>query len=46
LAPSQLAESQWANGADLPLSAGEVQLAWAEFEVVETKLAVRVTRVA
>jgi hypothetical protein len=46
LVPSQLAESQWPHGTDLPLSAGEVQLAWTEFEVVETKLAVRVTRVA
>jgi len=26
------------------LAAGDVQLAWSEFEVVETRLAVRVTR--
>ena len=45
LAPKQLIESQWASGKDLPLAAGDVRLAWAEFEVVETKLAVRVTRV-
>jgi flagellar motor switch protein FliN/FliY len=45
LAPEQLIESQWASGRDLPLAAGDVRLAWAEFEVVETKLAVRVTRV-
>jgi len=30
----------------LPLAAGEVQLAWSEFEVIETRLAVRVTRLA
>jgi flagellar motor switch/type III secretory pathway protein FliN len=45
LAPEQLIESQWASGRDLPLAAGDVRLAWAEFEVVESKLAVRVTRV-
>jgi flagellar motor switch protein FliN/FliY len=39
-------ESQWAHGEDMPLSAGEVQLAWSEFEVVDTQLAVRVTRLA
>jgi flagellar motor switch protein FliN/FliY len=39
-------ETQWAHGEDLPLSAGEVQLAWSEFEVIESRLAVRVTRVA
>ena len=46
LAPGEVIESQWVNGNDLPLAAGEVQLAWAEFEVLETKLAVRITRVA
>jgi flagellar motor switch/type III secretory pathway protein FliN len=45
LAPGELIESQWGNGIDLPLAAGDVQLAWTEFEVVETKLAVRITRV-
>lgn len=46
LAPGQLIESQWANGEDLPLSSGEVQLAWTEFEVIDSQLAVRVTRLA
>ena len=46
LAPGQVIESQWGNGNDLPLAAGEVQLAWSEFEVVETILAVRITRLA
>jgi flagellar motor switch/type III secretory pathway protein FliN len=44
LAPVQVIETQWSNGTDLPLAAGEVQLAWSEFEVVENRLAVRVTR--
>jgi len=46
LAPDQSVESRWSSGIDLPLAVGDVTLAWAEFEVVETKLAVRVTRVA
>ncbi|MGA9464411.1 MAG: FliM/FliN family flagellar motor C-terminal domain-containing protein [Terracidiphilus sp.] len=46
LEPGQVIESQWENGDDLPLSAGEVQLAWIEFEVIDTRLAGRVTRLA
>jgi flagellar motor switch protein FliN/FliY len=46
LAPGQVIETQWNHGDDLPLAAGSVQLAWSEFEVVETRLAVRVTRLA
>lgn len=44
LEPGQLIETQWHNGDDVPLAAGEVQLAWSEFEVIETELAVRITR--
>jgi len=39
-------ESQWKHEEDLPLSAPGVQLAWTEFDVVETQLAVRLTRLA
>jgi len=46
LEPGQVIETQWGQGEDLPLKAGEVQLAWSEFEVVETQLAVRLTRLA
>jgi flagellar motor switch/type III secretory pathway protein FliN len=46
LMPGQLIESQWSHGEDLPLAAGQVQLAWSEFEVADTKLMVRVTRLA
>jgi flagellar motor switch protein FliN/FliY len=46
LAKGQLIESQWGNGEDVPLAAGDVQLAWSEFEVIEAQLAVRVTRLA
>ena len=44
LTPGQVIETQWAHGADMPLASGEVQLAWSEFEVVDSQLAVRVTR--
>jgi flagellar motor switch protein FliM len=44
LEPGQVIETQWAHGADMPLSAGAVQLSWSEFEVVDSQLAVRVTR--
>lgn len=40
----QVIETQWVHGEDMPLSAGEVQLCWSEFEVVDAQLAVRVTR--
>ncbi|MGH7071300.1 MAG: FliM/FliN family flagellar motor switch protein [Terracidiphilus sp.] len=44
LAPGALIESQWSNGDDLPLAAGKVQLAWSEFEVLDTGMAARITR--
>jgi flagellar motor switch/type III secretory pathway protein FliN len=44
LEPGSVIETQWSNGEDMPLSAGAVQLAWSEFEVVDDQLAVRVTR--
>jgi flagellar motor switch/type III secretory pathway protein FliN len=44
LAPGALVESQWGHGNDIPLAADQVRLCWSEFEVVDTKLAVRVTR--
>ncbi len=46
LKPGQLIESQWTSGNDVPLASGKVQLAWSEFEVVDSLLAVRVTRLA
>ncbi len=46
MAPGEVIETLWGHGEDLPLASGEVQLAWSEFEVVDTRLAVRVTRLA
>lgn len=37
-------ESQWLQGDDVPVWCGRSQLVWSEFEVVDQKLAVRVTR--
>jgi flagellar motor switch protein FliM len=44
LVAGQLIESEWGHGEDVPLACGHVQVAWTEFEVIETQLAVRVTR--
>jgi flagellar motor switch/type III secretory pathway protein FliN len=44
LAPGQLIESRWGNGEDVPLACAAVQVAWTEFEVIESRLAVRITR--
>lgn len=38
-------ESRWHHADDVPVWCGGVQLVWTEFEVVDQKLAVRVTRV-
>lgn len=46
LGKGQVVESRWGHGDDLPLAAGQVQLAWCEFEVIESRLAVRITRLA
>lgn len=46
LEPSHMIESGWGHGDDVPLGSGRVQLAWSEFEVIDTQLAVRVTRLA
>jgi len=44
LEPGNVIETQWTHGEDMPLLAGAVQLSWSEFEVVDSQLAVRVTR--
>lgn len=36
--------SRWMNGDDLPLGTRGAQLAWTEFEVIDQRLAVRITR--
>jgi len=44
LAPGQVIATRWLEGEDMPLGARGAQLAWTEFEVIEQKLAVRITR--
>jgi flagellar motor switch protein FliN/FliY len=44
LSPGVVVESEWGQGDDMPLAAGAVQLAWSEFEVINTQMAVRLTR--
>jgi flagellar motor switch/type III secretory pathway protein FliN len=46
LAEGHVIESQWLQGEDMPLGARGAQLAWAEFEVIDEKLAVRITRLS
>jgi flagellar motor switch/type III secretory pathway protein FliN len=44
LATGQIIATRWVEGEDMPLGARGTQLAWTEFEVVDQKLAVRITR--
>ncbi len=46
LATDSVVVSAWPGTADIPLRAGAVQLSWAEFEVVEGRMAVRLTLLA
>lgn len=39
-------ETEWPADEDIPGDCGGVQLVWTEFEVIDKKLAVRVTRLA
>lgn len=40
----QVIETQWGHGDDVPLASHRVPLAWSEFEVIDSQLGVRVTR--
>lgn len=42
----QVIESVCANTDDVPVKVGQVQVGWSEFEVVDQRLAVRLTRLA
>ncbi len=44
LAPGQTIESDWPVTEDVPLKIGKVKLFWCEFEVVDQKIALRMTR--
>jgi len=42
----QVIPTRWLEGEDMPLAAHGTQLAWTEIEVIDQKLAVRITRLA
>lgn len=46
LAVGQVIATRWVDGDDVPLAAPGAQLAWTEIEVIDQKLAVRITRLA
>jgi flagellar motor switch protein FliM len=46
LKPGQIVESKWPDTEDIPLKAGDIQVAWSEFEVLDQHLLVRLTRLA
>lgn len=46
MAPQSVVETRWQQNADVPIRANGQLLAWAEFEGVDEKLAVRITRLA
>lgn len=46
LRPGQMLTSEWLSTDDVPLKIGAVQLSWTEFEVVEQRMAIRLTRLA
>jgi flagellar motor switch protein FliN/FliY len=44
LAEGQVFESTFPDTEDVPLRVGDIQLGWTEFEVVDQKIALRLTR--
>jgi flagellar motor switch protein FliN/FliY len=44
LEPGQVIRTQWQQGEDMPLAARGAHLAWSEFEVIDSRLAVRIAR--
>ena len=46
LACGELVQSAWSSTTDVPVVVGSAQLSWAEFEVVEQRMAIRITRLA
>ncbi len=46
LHPGQIVVSEWPGSEDVPLKIGSIHLSWSEFEVVEQRMAIRLTRLA
>ncbi|MBS1821085.1 MAG: FliM/FliN family flagellar motor switch protein [Acidobacteria bacterium] len=46
LKAGQIIASEWQETEDVPVKAGQVQVGWSEFEVVDQQLLIRLTRLA
>lgn len=46
LTPGSIVTTNWPTSEDLPVSAGGIRIAWAEFAITDQKRAVRVTRIS
>ena len=46
LSPDAVVETRWQQNADVPVRANGQLIAWAEFEALDEKLGVRITRLA
>jgi flagellar motor switch protein FliM len=46
LKAGQVLQTDWSEMEDVPLSVGQVKLGWCEFEVLEKRIGVRLTRLA
>jgi hypothetical protein len=46
LRPGSIVNTGWSSSEDLPVTAGDVRLAWAEFAIAAHKRSVRVTRIS
>ena len=46
LKDGQIIASEWQETEDVPVKAGQVQVGWSEFEVVDQQLLIRLTRLA
>lgn len=44
--PGRIIRTRWNSTADLPLSTGALRLAWGEFDILNDKIALRLTRLA
>lgn len=46
LSPGRLVDTQWTVGVDVPLRVNGELIAWSEFEIVNNRIAVRLTELA
>ncbi|MBS1798847.1 MAG: FliM/FliN family flagellar motor switch protein [Acidobacteria bacterium] len=46
LKTGQIIVSEWQETEDVPVKAGQIQMGWSEFEVIDQQLLIRLTRLA